>query len=287
MYTSVQELVNAINNQTTYKVQLTSQFKDGRIREALKVSGEETWLSPIIYDPEFMLEYNMQEVVDFINKCYKDAGIDRQELVKFFENKDLLLDKVYPEVVNHDKYLSHIEDRNLVTTDYLDLSELYYISLGEGMRVKIKNEHIEELGITPSELRDCARANNYGEVKLKTMNEIIREMMGVIENESDIPIVDDVMWVLTRKDNMFGASYIADYQVLSYCAEKLGSNKLIILPSSRHELILVKYSTINDAEELYNIVSSVNRTEVKEEDFLSNNVYVFDNVAYTLDYLKY
>lgn len=287
MYTSVQELVNAINNQTTYKVQLTSKFKDGRLREALKVSGEETWLSPIIYDPEFMLEYNMQEVVDFINKCYKDAGIDRQEVVKFFENKDLLLDKVYPEVVNHDKYLSHIEDRNLVTMDYLDLSELYYLSLGEGMRVKLTKEHIENLGITLSELRDCARANNYGEVKLKTMNQIIMEMMGKAYDELDLPDVDDFMWVLTRKDNMFGASYIADYQVLSYCAEKIGCDKLIILPSSRHELILVKYSINTEAEELYNMVSSVNRTEVKEEDFLSNNVYLFDNEAYTLDYLKY
>ena len=228
-----------------------------------------------------MFEYSLQEIVDFINKCYKDTGIDREEILKFFDNKDMFLDKVYPEVVNTDRYLASFEERNIVHMDYLDLSECYYISLGQGARIKVTQEYIDKLNISHGELMECARNNNYGNMKLRTMSEILSEMMGV----DDFPD-DDMMYVLTRKDGMFGASYLADYDILWQVCRKLECDKIVILPSSRHELIILKYSDELSANELYDMVSSVNRTEVAEEDFLSDNVYIYDRINHTLDYLS-
>ena len=46
------------------------------------------------------------------------------------------------------------------------------------------------------------------------------------------------MYVLTNRRGIYGASFIADKQVLGSIAEKLGGD-FAILPSSVHELIII------------------------------------------------
>lgn len=280
MYNTIQELVNAINNGTTYKAKEITTYKEGILRNAIQISGEGTWLSPVIYDPDFMFSYSLNQIVDFINDCYKKSGVDREEITKLFDNKDLFLDRVYPEVANKDRNLGQIEERNLIHTDHLDLCEMYHIYLGEGMRIKISQQHLDRLGISKSELVEAARANNYGDFKMKSMCEMLSELMGM-----EFP-QDDILYVITTNKNLYGASYIADYDILDYVATKLNVDKFIILPSSRHELIVTVHEP-DEGNDLYDIVSSVNSTEVSEEDFLSNNVYLYDSTDRSLKYLRY
>lgn len=283
MYTSIEELVNAINTQTTYKVKRTSAYKDGIIRDAIEVKGEDTWLNPIIYNPEFMLEYDITEVVDYLNKCYKGKGIDREEIVKIFDNKHLFLDKVYSEVVNTQRWNGQIAERNLEHYESLDLTELYHISYGEGISTKVTRDMLVRLDISWPELVQASSANNWGELRIRTMREILTEANPEL---AEVLPEDDKLNVITSKDGLWGARYILDTHALDYTCMKLGYDKIIILPSSRHELIVIEYNKDADIDELYSMVSEVNRTQVSEEDFLSSNVYVYEKGSDELNYLK-
>lgn len=70
---------------------------------------------------------------------------------------------------------------------------------------------------------------------------------------------------------------MADNKVLSDIAKELDDN-LLILPSSRHEIIILKEATASDVDWLKGMVMEVNGTQVAPEDFLSDSVYFFDAV---------
>ena len=52
--------------------------------------------------------------------------------------------------------------------------------------------------------------------------------------------------------------------------------KLYIIPSSTEEVIVAPQSAVDDVRELAKMVKSINESEVRPEDQLSNNVYEYD-----------
>ena len=62
--------------------------------------------------------------------------------------------------------------------------------------------------------------------------------------------------------------------VMDRLTEKLG--KLYILPSSVEEVIIAPQTAVDDVQFLSNLVKSVNETDVRPEDKLSDNVYEYD-----------
>ena len=63
--------------------------------------------------------------------------------------------------------------------------------------------------------------------------------------------------------------------------EKLGDN-LIILPSSVHETIVYSEECGPDIRRAKDMVQAVNQTELREEDFLSGEIYRYDKDSHTL-----
>ena len=57
-------------------------------------------------------------------------------------------------------------------------------------------------------------------------------------------------------------------------AEDLESD-LIILPSSVHEILILKYDTDVNLDGFKNMVRCVNSEDVEAEDVLSDNVYIY------------
>ena len=98
-------------------------------------------------------------------------------------------------------------------------------------------------------------------------------------------IVQDPDWqmdIMTNKQNYYGAVNVLYQDVLKIVAEKLNAN-LYILPSSVHEVLIVPESSNTSAEELYQMVCNVNRTEVSVDDFLTDNVYYYNREKNTLN----
>lgn len=65
-------------------------------------------------------------------------------------------------------------------------------------------------------------------------------------------------------------------------AKKLNGD-YYVLPSSRHEVILLPEEDAMPLEEMTELVQSVNRSEVSEEDFLSDQVQHYSAYAHVLE----
>lgn len=85
--------------------------------------------------------------------------------------------------------------------------------------------------------------------------------------------MDKHLLVVTNKGKYTGANVIfLNRKVQEQIAEKMHGNYLII-PSSIHETII---TDADDVENVKDMVLQVNSSEVSEEDFLSNSVYIYD-----------
>lgn len=85
------------------------------------------------------------------------------------------------------------------------------------------------------------------------------------------------LYVLGREDGQFGAAVLGYPEELKKAAQSLGEG-YYILPSSVHEVIILPDSKASDIkpEELQQMVSEINQTQVQENERLSNSVYHFD-----------
>ena len=52
-----------------------------------------------------------------------------------------------------------------------------------------------------------------------------------------------------------------------------------MLPSSVHEVIMVPASAVGNEEELTSMVRDINRTQVRDTEILSDNVYLYSPVS--------
>ena len=111
------------------------------------------------------------------------------------------------------------------------------------------------------------------------MNEIIGEMLlqdaAELERKDIANVrVDDNMYVLTNYLRQYGAACMFYQGVLSKFAMTVGTD-FYILPSSVHEVILLPVRKDYTKEKLQEMVRQVNRTQVAEEDVLSDNIYLY------------
>ena len=87
---------------------------------------------------------------------------------------------------------------------------------------------------------------------------------------------DGEMKVLTNTEKFYGAAAIIyGKDKIRGLAEKEG-NDIVIIPSSVHECILFPYDESMPFELLNAMVNEVNTSEVKEEEILSDHVYMYD-----------
>ena len=82
--------------------------------------------------------------------------------------------------------------------------------------------------------------------------------------------------VLTNTEKFYGAAAIIyGKDMIKDLAEKEGSD-IVIIPSSVHECLLLPYDKSMSFECLNAMVNEVNVSEVREEEILSDHVYMYD-----------
>lgn len=143
-------------------------------------------------------------------------------------------------------------------------------------------------GIEEEELfNDAQKRNNT--LSMCTMASVLKEegcpddvlqLMGYDTNDVD-NVEKEYMFVVTNKCKLYGANALFNNALLKACAENLKDN-IIIIPSSIHEVILLRESMVSSFEEVKEMVESVNSNEVAPCDKLTDSVYRFDATEGTL-----
>lgn len=169
-----------------------------------------------------------------------------------------------------------------------DLCEVV-MTIGQRGPRMITNQDLVRLKGTDEEAFELAEART---AKEKFVARSLQETLGLdfqnsgfTEDFSDeaamtFDSVRDV-YVLTNESNSYGAAVLTRMDVLRDLYSKIGS--FYILPSSRHEVLAISTEWDISIDDLKEMVKIVNSTEVRPEDWLSDQVFEFDGRAFSMD----
>ena len=262
------------------KIVRQSRYKFNKIKKGFMIDGEGN-IHPIVYTEDFYEVYQRFEEMDLVLDSI-DAAVECDKMNAY---KDIVKDwnqtkeYIYPYIVNMDKNQLCMDCHDYVYKQRLDFAYSVYVEIADDDGIACVNISHELLRLWEvSEEEVFAIAEKNAKYDVRPMQQVIAEIMDKDVSELDIP-EDEVMYVVTNTTKNRGAAGMFDFDLLRKTAEKLDSD-FYILPSSIHEVILVLEKEAPSMQKLKELVGDVNRCHVKEEEFLSENVYFYSREAH-------
>ena len=213
--------------------------------------------------------------------------------VNFQQDMDVsyeyMKDKLFLNVVNADKnqkMLASVPHQRIE-----DLAVLYrcvvHSSGDHTGSILVNNKLLDGWGISKEALHEQAVQNmdRLFTPEFHSMEYTIAEIMGAPYTETEAVLKASSMFVLTNNKGYYGASYLCNPEILQQISEKMDGDYLI-LPSSVHEIIILREKEDMDINELKEMVESINQTEVSQTEYLSDNVYHYDSQNQTLSIIE-
>ena len=254
-----------IREQTVSKVNQTL--------DALVFASDGSRVAPQIYLNDLFKEYEQgKDLMSIVSEAAAGLEASRMhvpevpELSHAFMEENLYLTVMNPEM--NRQYLSDVPYEFLE-----DMAVVPRIRLNDEGSFVVKDWMLKEYGFTREELFATARENmNLQEYQCFSLSSFLGGFMGA-EMDSD---PSDNIYVLTNESSIDGASAILSDKAMEQAHAMVGED-FFILPSSRHEVLLVPRSTSLSVRELTDMVVSVNRTAVEDRDLLSDHVYRYNS----------
>lgn len=153
----------------------------------------------------------------------------------------------------------------------------------------ITNQDLVRLKRTDEEVFEVAEERTS---KMKFTDHTLQETLGIdfqksgftedFSNEAAMTFdsIRDV-YVLTNEANSYGSAVLTRTDVLRDLYSKIGN--FYILPSSRHEVLAISTEWDISIDNLKSMVKIINSTEVRSEDWLSDEVFIFDGRTFSMD----
>lgn len=180
----------------------------------------------------------------------------KDTIMNLVNDKDYVLGHIMPRLVTNEKFES-------IGDPYLDMKVLYYIECEGFTTTFVTND----TGLTHEEIRMAALEN----LKRETITMDLGSFLTSISGENFEATTD--LKIISTKSMHFGAAAMLDTDILDRVAN---GSKIYVLPSSIHEVIAVDAAISMDVKDLRNMVTSINRDVVEDNEILSDNVFLYD-----------
>lgn len=268
---------------TAAEVLLQRIQKVNEVKEALCIKYADSPVAPTVYlDDKYALYQYGQSVEQIARDTVEQLMKLREQTPEIpVMNAESAKENLYCVVINAEENAELL--KQVPYEKIHDLAVIPRFRVGEESSFIVKNEHCTVFQLTGEEIMEIAHSNtNKQEFMCQNMGEMMRELM--IKEGIPDEFADELLraqgeqcpaWILTNESKFEGAVAIASEEVLKVAHDKLGED-FYVLPSSRHEVILVPMSVVADVEDLKSMVREVNANEVSKADKLSDSVYRFD-----------
>lgn len=194
-------------------------------------------------------------------------------------NRDYIKSHVLPRLMPK-RMKWKIDRLHMVSIPYLDMFITFFVPITDEANCQINQELCNQCSISIDELSQWAVCNLEPTFQFKKLSEVISDMgipIPEIADDTDLKKLppEKEAWVLTNHSLQYGAACILNKNIVQMIYQKVGP-KFIMLPSSIHEVIIVKNDPKWDKFLLLSSVISINLTTVDKNDFLSNNIYLYE-----------
>lgn len=255
---------------------VTTEKNNGSLKEGITLYEKGINFIPCIYLDELYQKYTVNE----------DIQTSVKQVLEIFETKkhvnadevlgvwDAVKDKVSVRVVHSKWNQKRLE--GMPYKRFLNLSVIFHLVLQEAesgnTTLLIHNQTMEHWGITLDILWKAAMKNLKAEdFTIQDLTKVVSDMLGTERKEDDSI---GGMYIMTNKSRCYGASALLRTDLLAGFAERMKKD-FYIIPSSVHEIMLMPDDEIFGVEYLEKMLREINKTMVKEEDVLSDQVYYF------------
>lgn len=265
----------ATDEKTGYACEVVEVTKNNGVRlTGIKLHEKGELCAPIIYldDMYESLGEQADGVMRACNEVLHQYGEHKGAVtdINWINDYKIIRDYIYPKLINRDCNLEM--EQEVPGRNFMDLRLVYYIrirGLAEKASVLIRESMLSVWGCSEDELFETAINNIQGNSMIEPMTDVIYRVSGEELTDSDCD-----MYIATNRDMYFGAVSMLNKDMLAEFAGSCGAKKLTIIPSSVHEVIILKDTTEDEA--LMDMLRAVNQEYVSAEEFLSNNLYKFD-----------
>lgn len=258
-------------------------------KTALIIKQPDTCIAPTIYpEEEFKRHLAGMSIAELAAEA---VSIAKQASIYEIDPKQLsdpsyILSHAYCAVVGKEANAALLT--KCPHEDLADLAVIARCSVGAEGSFIITKEACQAAMLTPEEVMDAAhRGTERQSFRLENMASVMARMTG------DPALAEDAqaspLYVLTNSSGIDGAAGIIKSGMLQEASRRIAeergygeSIKLFILPSSRHEVLLLPEGHAPELEEMKTMVREINRSIVSPEDRLSDSVYYFDGRHITL-----
>lgn len=208
-----------------------------------------------------------------LDKCIKSVTVEEKEDHEVKEKTDEsseLVEEMNKDILNDIPYIP-----------YHDLAIIFKIAFDvrkdQVATSLIRNDHLIMWGITLKDIAAVAMQNTEQlfPIVFRPMDDIIKQITG-----EEIE-VNDMMYVLTNQQWLNGAITM----LYSNCLKNVGNllkENFYLIPSSIHEMIVVRESGVEGIEYLNAMIREVNASEVNPEEVLADRAYYYDRKTETV-----
>jgi hypothetical protein len=229
----------------------------------------------------------LETIAAEILSVYYKGRPGKQLNLEFFKEFEKVKDRIVYRLINAEKNGELLKEIPHILLE--DLAICFYYAfydeqLGEGS-ITIHNKHMEWWSTNHQELMRLAAENTpklFG-VEHKNLKDVITQYYE--ELPEYITQEDCNFYVLTNKQKTNGAACMLYDGVLEEMSTIIGGS-FFIIPSSVHEIIMLKDTGKECAEDLHLMIKDVNGKHLLEEEVLSDYPYYYDHTLKRLTCLN-
>lgn len=251
--------------------------------EGLVIKFEGQSIAPTIYPQKMYESYmdgaSVSEIVDYISPSIFST-IDYPKMPELT-------------VTNAEKSISFSllnKEKNaelMAVCPYKEVHDMIAIPrwhISDNASFVVTNYIAQQLKMTKEEVLVIAQKNTEkADYSCERIDSVMKEAMlneGIDEEVIDefLSMEPSPLHVITNKTFSDGSCAILSKPFMQKVSEQLENEELFILPSSRHEMLVVNPNIIGDPSALKLMVMDVNNdpSVIRSEDFLSNSIYKYN-----------
>lgn len=253
--------------------------KKSHTMDALIIKRKQESVSPVFYFEQLYQNYldgrSVQDICEDLTRflfAHKIPELSRRNMSDYAEAKKSLRVRLIDKEANQ-KYLGQGPYRFMTLG-----AAVVYVSLQNSpakiMETRVTHEMLSQYGVTDDQLFEDAMIQTRMECPFtfSSLDSVLRKVTGEDPKRTFGPGPE--LYVLTNREEWYGAA-VALYPDTLQKVHRMVGEDFYILPSSVHELLVIRKSAVQDTNALRALVRSVNREEVRPEEQLSNEVFKY------------